>query len=114
MAVTRALVVEDDRHMRMLLGVLLREQGVANTVVAASKEAKIELHRELFAIVLIDVNLANESGIELVKWLRAERYCMNWRAPVLMVSGRNQRSTIEGARDAGADGFLVKPITAQA
>ncbi|MGE3303423.1 MAG: response regulator [Hyphomonadaceae bacterium] len=115
MAVSRALVLDDDAHMRMLLGVLLRQDGVDSVAVSTAAEATAALGGvERFAVALVDVDLQGDDGLDMVRALRRDRVSRNWRIPVVVISGWGNPAVIQRARDAGADGFLLKPITARA
>jgi DNA-binding response OmpR family regulator len=107
-----ALIVEDNPHMRLLLSELLRQFGAERIASAANvSEARNHLDVHSFDLGLVDVGLDGESGLDLIRGLRLEPRSRHRRMPILVVSGQSQRATIEAARDAGADGFLVKPVS---
>jgi two-component system, chemotaxis family, chemotaxis protein CheY len=113
MTVRRALVLEDDRHMRTLLGALLREFGYEHVACASAKQAQLELRITRYDVGLVDVDLGDESGLDFVRALRCNRAHVNRKLPILIVSGQNNREVIEGARDSGANAFIAKPATTQ-
>ncbi len=108
--IERALVLEDDRFMRAMLAILLRENGYLHSAHASPQQAHFELSNLPYAIALVDVQLGEADGIEFIRALRRTP-AINRKIPVLVISGQNRREVIEGARDAGADGFLTKPAS---
>lgn len=113
MQAKRALVLEDDRHMRAMFGALLREFGYAHRACETAQQACGELSVFPYDIGLVDVDLGQESGLDFVKALRRDRLHRNRRLPILVVSGQNNRQVIEAARDSGADAFIAKPASTQ-
>lgn len=112
MANLNALVLEDNPHMRLLLTEVLRGIGVENVAAVASvTEAKTELREKPFHFALVDVGLEEENGLDFIQDLRRDRYNRHRYMPTIVVSGQGQRNVIEAARDCGADGFLIKPVS---
>ena len=107
----RALVIDDSRVMRKLLGGQLA--GLGFEVVEASDGA--EGLQQLAAgplpqVVLVDWNMPNMNGLDLIRAVRARR---EWDAVrVLMVSSETSPAQIGEALAAGADEYLMKPFTA--
>lgn len=60
-------------------------------------------------IVIVDLNLPGETGLELVEWMRATPATK--AIPAVVLSGSSDRSDIRTAYDAGANAYLVKPQT---
>ena len=106
-----ALIVEDDAQMQFLLAEILRELRVSRISTASTVgEAKQRSQYGGYAFALVDVGLGNENGLEFVRHVRRDSAHPAHRMPVIVVSGQGSRATIESARDAGADWFMVKPI----
>jgi two-component system, chemotaxis family, chemotaxis protein CheY len=107
-----ALVVEDSTHMCFLLKETLRDLDVRNvTTVASLSAAAYELALRKFDFALVDAGLGAENGLDFIRSVRRDSSSPHRRMPMLVVSGQGQRETIEAARDAGADGFMIKPVT---
>lgn len=109
----RALILDDDSQMRAMISIVLREQNYEAIGCESAEEAGDHLSRLTFNVALIDIGLNSEDGLDFVRTLRSDRSNANRRVPVLVITGQNCQSTIESARDSGADAVIAKPITAE-
>ena len=110
----KALIVEDNRHMRSLLRELLSSVGIREIAEAADGQSAIEqLRTRSPDLVLTDLTMAPVDGLELVRHVRTHEDSPNPFLPVIMVSGHTERHRVEAARDAGVTEFLAKPVTAR-
>jgi diguanylate cyclase (GGDEF)-like protein len=103
----RVLLVDDDEDDYVLARDLLAEGfGQRFSVVWASSRAHglARLTEGAFDVALLDYNLGNETGIDLLREVRA-RGC---RTPVIMLTGQDDRATDLDAMHAGAADYLVK------
>ncbi|WP_206454214.1 response regulator [Aurantimonas marina] len=99
------LVVDDDRRIRSLLSRFLSEQNFRVSVAADAREARRILEGLDFDLLIVDVMMPGENGIELVRSFRVDR-----QSPVLMLTARSEtEQRIEGLA-AGADDYLPKPF----
>ncbi len=99
------LVVDDDRRIRSLLSRFLSEQNFRVSMAANAREARRILDGLDFDLLIVDVMMPGENGIELVRSFRADR-----QSPVLMLTARSEtEQRIEGL-EAGADDYLPKPF----
>jgi DNA-binding response OmpR family regulator len=102
----KIMVIEDDQTMRSLLNTLLDMEGY--TVVIPAVESLETIFRELQSekpdLVLLDVNLRQGTGFDLMQRIKSDGHLKKTR--VLMSSGMDYRSECLAA---GADGFLPKP-----
>jgi two-component system phosphate regulon response regulator OmpR len=96
------LVVDDDTRIRNLLRQFLTENGFRVTVAGTAAEARRKLAGLDFDLLVLDVMMPGESGVELTKSLRAER-----DVPILMLTETDNRIT---GLEAGADDYLPKPF----
>lgn len=106
-ALSPALVVEDDPVMRLRLARLLAEQpgAVAPPVFAGSlAEAKSCLETDAIRMALVDIGLPDGNGIELIAWLRTHRP----QVPAVVISAWGDEETVLTALRAGAIGYLLK------
>jgi DNA-binding response OmpR family regulator len=104
----KLMLIEDDDTMRSLLKTLLEFEGftVAQLDGGGSMQEILEkLRLEKPALILLDVHLRNVSGFDLVKGLRQDEQLKTTQ--VLMASG--MELSVE-CRQAGADGFILKPF----
>jgi signal transduction histidine kinase len=103
----RILVVDDDEQVaRLLVRVLSGDHSC--TVAHDSKSALGVLDVEDIAVVLIDIGLADESGLDLAKHILATFT----RAAVVMVTGNDDPDVARVALDLGAYGYVIKPFGA--
>jgi CheY-like chemotaxis protein len=110
----KALVVEDNAHMRAILRTLLGGMGIGEVVEAADGgRAFALLPRAKPDFVVTDLTMAPVDGIAFTYELRNSPESPNPFLPVIMVSGHTERARIEAARDAGVTEFVAKPITAR-
>jgi two-component system, chemotaxis family, chemotaxis protein CheY len=110
----RALVVEDNVHMRTLLRSLLMALGIREVLEASSGRDAFEILRERMPdLVLTDLSMKPLDGIEFTREVRLSGDSPNPYVPIIMVTGHTERHRVEAARDAGVTEFLAKPITAQ-
>ena len=102
----RILLVEDERKVANFIARALRENSYAVDV-AETGEKALELGTDVtYAAILLDVQLAGLSGIEVCRELRQRGI----EAPVLMLTARGlTEQRVEGL-DAGADDYLTKPF----
>ena len=100
------LVVEDDAAMRHLISRLLRENGFRSTGVRDGREMWETLRNTEVDLVLLDVMLPGDSGLELLRDLRAEHGAL----PVVMVTAKGSEADRVLGLDLGADDYLPKPF----
>ncbi|MBL8551023.1 MAG: response regulator [Hyphomonadaceae bacterium] len=110
-----ALVLEDSAPMRTMLCELLRTLKIEDVeAVASLGEAKAHLDYLTYDVALIDVGLGEENGLDLVRSIRRDRTHPARSMPFIVVSGQNLRGIVAAARDAGANAFVAKPVSAGA
>lgn len=110
----KALVVEDNPHMRTLLRTLLNALGIKQVAEAADgTQGFTELRALAPDFVLTDLSMKPMDGIEFTKLVRASQEVPNPYVPIIMVTGHTERNRIEAARDAGVTEIIAKPITVQ-
>lgn len=105
----RLLLVEDDATVARVIAGLLREQGHQVSHVANALLALAEIDTQSFDTLLVDIDLPDFDGFELIRMLRARRDGRSWR--IVVVTARSNRDDETRAREAGADAFLRKPVT---
>lgn len=77
------LIVEDDLMFSKVLNVWLTRKGFGVTAVSSVREAKHLLLEKSFELILSDLKLADEDGIDLLKWLNEK----SLQTPVIMMTG---------------------------
>jgi two-component system phosphate regulon response regulator OmpR len=98
------LVVDDDRRLRELLSSFLRKNGYRVTVAATVAEARGFLTSLAFEIIVLDVMMPGESGLDLAASLRRES-----DIPILMLTARSDAADRVRGLEAGVDDYLGKP-----
>ena len=105
-AAVRALVVDDDPTIRLLVTKLLEEGGFAVDTAATSESGRVLAMVNDYDAIILDLILPDGNGIPLVQALRRK----NRDTPVLVLTGETDKATIVMALDAGADDYSTKPI----
>lgn len=109
----RALIVDDSKSMRMILGKILRELNFEITEAGDGREALTRLNQgEDVELMLVDWNMPVMNGYELVCAVRANALLGNIR--IVMVTTETSMSQVEKALTAGANEYLMKPFTKEA
>ena len=99
------LVVDDDTRIRSLLSQYLTERGFRVTVAANAAEARRKLEGLDFDLLVLDVMMAGESGVELTKSLRETK-----DVPILMLTALSETDMRIRGLEAGADDYISKPF----
>jgi len=108
----KALVVEDNVHMRTLLKSLLKALDLREIYEATDgDEGFDELHATRPDFVLSDLNMSPVNGLDFTRRVRTDPGSPCPYIPIIMVTGHTERKYIEAARDAGVTEVLAKPIT---
>ncbi len=105
MAISRILVVDDDLDMRQMMTQFLRQNG--SIALPAANEVEVRQHIEAGRVdlILLDVMLGDENGLEICKRLRSEQ-----DVPIILVSALSaDHQRMEGYA-VGADDYVAKPF----
>jgi two-component system phosphate regulon response regulator OmpR len=102
------LVVDDDARLRDLLRRYLSENGFRVTVAADAEEARANLASFAFDLVVLDVMMPGESGLDLTGALRGNR--RGSRLPILLLTAMAEPEDRINGLERGADDFLAKPF----
>jgi two-component system cell cycle response regulator DivK len=105
----RILVVEDNDLNRKLFCDVLKNQGFAVEPVADGEEALDAARRFVPNLIIMDIQLTTISGLELIEAAKADKVLR--AIPVLAVTAYAGKGDEERIRDAGADGYLSKPVS---
>ena len=108
----KILIVDDFSTMRRIIKNLLRDLGFTNTYEADDGTTGLPMLKNGdFDFLITDWNMPGMTGIELLKAIRSEEKIRN--LPILMVTAESKRDQIVLAAEAGVNGYVVKPFTAQ-
>ncbi len=102
----RILVIEDDPVIADAIGRALGRDGHAVDHVESAERAKAALHAEAFDLVVLDIGLPRQDGLQLLRELRRRGN----KVPVLMLTARDGLHDRVSALDTGADDYLTKPF----
>jgi two-component system phosphate regulon response regulator OmpR len=99
------LVVDDDTRLRDLLRKYLADNGFRVSAAADAAEARKALASFDFDLMVLDLMMPGETGLELAQSLRKER-----RVPILMLTAMGESSDRITGLETGADDYLTKPF----
>lgn len=100
----RVAVLDDDPGMQILLGRILNHDFLPQ-IYTTGKDLLIGLQEQSCDIVLLDLGLRGEDGLDI---LREIRLCH--RMPVIIVSGKGHADIVETGLNLGADDYVTKPF----
>jgi two-component system phosphate regulon response regulator OmpR len=99
------LVVDDDMRIRTLLTRFLGAHGFRVTPAGSAEEARRQLEQMSFDLLIVDVMMPGESGLEFIETLRRTS-----SVPVLMLTARSEAPSRIHGLEVGADDYLAKPF----
>ena len=99
------LVVDDDTRLRELLKSFLSRRGFRVTAVASAKEARERLEALDFDLIVLDVMMPGESGLDLAGALRKQG-----DVPILMLTAMGEPKDRIAGLEKGVDDYLAKPF----
>lgn len=103
---TELLIVDDNEALLRWAERVVEERGYSCDVAADAAHARKRLDHNAYQLVLLDVNMPGESGIELLGHIRSSHP----EAAVVMVTGEDDTRLAMTAIELGADGYMVKPV----
>ena len=99
------LVVDDDNRLRSLLQRFLRDNGFYVSVAKNAAEARERLRDYKFDLLIVDIMMPEETGLEFLEKLRRES-----SVPVIMLTAMGETEDRITGLEAGADDYLPKPF----
>ena len=108
----KILIVDDFSSMRRIIKNLMRDLGYANTHEADDGLTALPMLKGGgYEFLVTDWNMPGMQGIDLLKAIRNDPQLVS--LPVLLVTAEARREQIVEAAEAGVNGYIVKPFTAQ-
>jgi two-component system chemotaxis response regulator CheY len=108
--VPNLLVVDDSKVMReMIIACLRPDPGLEFTQAASGLAAIEHLSLKRFDLLLLDLNMPDIGGIEVVQFVRSQEATRS--LPIIVVTTRGDDASRERALEAGASLFLTKPFS---
>jgi DNA-binding response OmpR family regulator len=102
----RALLVEDDPTMALLVKQVLEQEGFAVDSVTTGNEAQTAAFVNEYDAIVLDLGLPDRNGLTVLQNLRKE----GKKTPVIVLTGSKDSGTTVRALDTGADDYTTKPI----
>ena len=99
------LIVDDDRRIRELLKRYLSDSGYRVTTAEHAAEARARLEGISFDLLVLDVMMPGENGLDLTRALRQTS-----NVPILMLTARGEASDRIDGLERGVDDYLAKPF----
>jgi two-component system OmpR family response regulator len=103
------LVVDDDREIRELLSKFLERQGMRVSAARDAKEARKLWPLGRYHLVVLDLMLPGESGLDFAKWLRSQN-SGEAGVPIVMLTAMSDETDRIVGLELGADDYLGKPF----
>jgi two-component system chemotaxis response regulator CheY len=103
------LIVDDSKVMREMIAACLRpEQGIAFSHAGSGLEAIERLSLKKFDLIILDLNMPDIGGIEVVEFIRGQDRLRE--LPILIVTTRGDDASRTRALEVGASRFMTKPF----
>ncbi len=104
---SKILVVDDDKRIRELLQQLLEKNGFIASISANADEAREQLNKTNFDLLVLDLMMPNESGIQFLTDLRINE---NNNIPAIMLTAMGDIDNKIQCFENGCNDYLVKPF----
>jgi two-component system chemotaxis response regulator CheY len=105
------LIVDDYKTMLKIVRNLLNQLGFGNVDEATDGSAALrKLRNKNYGLVISDWNMEPMSGLQLLKEVRLDVKLKD--VPFIMITAESKPENVIAAKDAGVNGYIVKPFTA--
>ena len=105
-SVAHVLVVDDDPSIRQMIADYLGDNDIRVTALAGGRELAETMTREVVDLVILDLKLPGEDGMDIARRLRADS-----AVPIIMLTGRKEEADRVMGLELGADDYLTKPFS---
>ena len=102
----KILLLEDDAALGSGIQLALQNQAVQITLCITLEQARRALSRSPFDLLILDVNLPNGSGLELLREIRK-----SGNVPVILLTANDMEMDIVTGLESGADDYITKPFS---
>ena len=103
----KILIIDDESSTSLLLRWLLKDEPYQTFTANSFKEAVSLLKENSFHLILLDLVMPDVDGFELLEYLKTDKKLR--MIPVIIVSVKSDRESIESAMRKGARDYIVKP-----
>ena len=104
------LIADDSSFNRVALKTVLEKQGILIDEAVDGKDARKKLENGAFDLVLMDIRMPQEDGIQATNRIRQSRDPELSSVPVIGLSGDSDEGSVKEAMRAGMNDYLVKPV----
>jgi two-component system OmpR family response regulator len=105
-APAHVLVVDDDPSVRQMVIDYLGDNEMQVTALASGRDIADVTAREMIDILILDLRLPGEDGMEIARRIRADS-----NMPIIMLTGRKEEADRVMALELGADDYMTKPFS---
>ena len=109
----KVLLVEDDKISSKLTTILLEKMGFIVASVVDGRAAVEILKKELFHLILLDMNLPYIDGYSIASMIRSEKQHINNRTPIIAITAYALKGDREKCLNAGMNEYISKPINTE-
>jgi DNA-binding response OmpR family regulator len=103
----RIAALDDDEAQAEAISKLMIEAGYACFSFLTGKALVSTLRRETFDLLILDWNLPDLSGLEMIAWTKDN---LSMAPPILLLTSRSAETDVVAGLNAGADDYVVKPV----
>jgi len=103
------LIVDDEATTAEMFSLMLENEGYRTVVVHGTGTAIRAIQQHRPTLVLVDVMMSGLSGLELCRYIRREPDLSD--LPIVIASAMSQPEDVQAGMDAGANVYLMKPIS---
>ncbi len=101
----KILLVDDEAHVRKFIALILKQLGATSILEAGNGKDAVEIFkREQPNLILLDVNMPVQDGIQTLREIRT----LSTEAAIVMLTSLANRQTVEEALNLGADNYIRK------
>ena len=104
--IAHVLAVDDDPSVRQMIADYLGDNDIRVTALSNGRDIHAVMERETIDLVILDLRLPNEDGMEIARKLREES-----DLPIIMLTGRKDEADRVMGLELGADDYLTKPFS---
>jgi two-component system phosphate regulon response regulator PhoB len=105
---TQILIVEDQPMVSQMLKMVLQSKGYESIIANDFLSAQQHLEEESFELVLLDLNLPNGNGLDLLKQARTT---LELNTPIIILSALKQEMNVLSGLKLGANDYITKPFS---
>ena len=109
---SHVLVVDDDHTTAESLADMVSLLGHQTEIALSPRHAMESIQRSVPSLILLDFNMPGVDGLEVCRYIKRDPTMSD--TPVVFVSAEDDPTIIEAAKEAGASGYMVKPVEFEA